>query len=75
MIKETHIIPPPAGPIALKSDIKVMEIPLAAPLWSWSTALFCNTNNPVTMDIERTFFNTEAQFNRIDNVIPESMAI
>lgn len=39
-IKETHIIPPPAGPIALKSDIKVMAIPFAFPLWSWSCRHF-----------------------------------
>lgn len=28
------MMPAAAGPIALKSDIAVMAIPLAAPLWS-----------------------------------------
>lgn len=28
----TYRIPPPAGPNALKTDIAVMEMPLAAPL-------------------------------------------
>lgn len=31
--KRTYSAPPPAGPIALKNDIAVMEMPLAAPLW------------------------------------------
>lgn len=31
--KRTYSAPPPAGPIALKSDIAVMAMPLAAPLW------------------------------------------
>lgn len=34
--KWTHTTPAPAGPIALKIDIAVMAIPLAAPRCRWS---------------------------------------
>jgi len=30
--EDTHNSPAPAGPAALKSDIRVIEMPLAAPL-------------------------------------------
>jgi hypothetical protein len=33
MFPGTYIAPPPAGPTALKRDIPVIEMPLAAPLW------------------------------------------
>lgn len=32
----THIAPPPAGPIALNNEAKLIESPLAAPLLSWA---------------------------------------
>lgn len=35
-LEDTHITPPPAGPAALNIDIKVIAIPLAAPLWCCS---------------------------------------
>ena len=31
--QDTYNAPPPAGPAALKRDIAVMAMPLAAPLW------------------------------------------
>ena len=33
MMADTHKAPDPAGPIALKKDIAVAAMPLAAPLW------------------------------------------
>lgn len=34
--ESTYKAPPPAGPIALKRDIPVIAMPLAAPRCSWS---------------------------------------
>ena len=33
LLADTHKAPAPAGPIALKKDIAVAAMPLAAPLW------------------------------------------
>lgn len=33
-LSDTYMAPPPAGPAALNRDIKVIAMPLAAPLWS-----------------------------------------
>lgn len=59
----------------MKRDMAVIAIPLAAPLWSWSTALFCRRNKLVMMEVARTFFATDVQFSTVERLSPVNMAV
>lgn len=69
------IAPPIVGPTALARDIVVNEMPLAAPLCSCSTALFCSMNKDVTMRREKAFFSTDAIFKSSQSATPDKLAI